>query len=66
MTKVSDWLNASNQAFSLVKMMSSISLSLYDLSYEIFTMHAPYTDIHVMHLTILWKNLQAYNTQHSV
>ena len=31
--------------------------------YKIFTMHAPYRYIHVMHLTFLWKNLQAYNIQ---
>ena len=29
--------------------------------YEVFTTHAPYTYIHVTHLTFLWKNLQAYN-----
>ena len=29
--------------------------------YKIFTTHAPYTYIHGMHLTFLWKNLQAYN-----
>ena len=34
--------------------------------YKKFTMHAPYTYIHLMHLTILWKNLQAYNIQDSV
>ena len=34
--------------------------------YEIFTTHVPYTYIHVTHLTILWKNLQAYNIPHSV
>ena len=28
-------------------------------------MHAPYTYIHVTHLTILWKNLQEY-IQHTV
>ena len=35
-------------------------------AYEIFTTHAPYTYIQVMHLTILWKNLQAYNIGDSV
>ena len=34
--------------------------------YKRFTTHAPYTSIHVMHLTILWKNLQAYNIGDSV
>ena len=34
--------------------------------YEIFTTHSPYTYGHITHLTILWKNLQAYNIQHSV
>ena len=34
--------------------------------YEIFTMHAPYTYIHVLHLKVLWKNLQAYNFGDSV
>ena len=34
--------------------------------YEIFTTHAPYTYIHVTHLIILWKNLQAYSIPHTV
>ena len=34
--------------------------------YKIFTMHATYTYIDVMHLTFLWKNLEAYNIQDSV
>ena len=39
-------------------------LSPYVISH--YDMHAPYTYIHVMHLTILWKNLQAYNIGDSV
>ena len=34
--------------------------------YESFTTHGPYTYIHILHLTILWKNLQAYNIGDSV
>ena len=52
--------------FSLVKMTLQISLSLYDLSLQDFSTHAPYTYIHVTHLTFIWKNLQAYNIQDSI
>ena len=34
--------------------------------YKSFTTHALYTYIYVMHLTFLWKNLEAYNIQDSV
>ena len=34
--------------------------------YKILTMHAPYTYIHVTHLIILLKNLQAYSIPHTV
>ena len=34
--------------------------------YDIFTMHAPYTYIHVTHLTFLWKNLHATEKYHDI
>ena len=33
---------------------------------QIFTTHAPHTYIYVIHLTFLWKNLQAYNIEGTV
>ena len=52
--KLSHWLRQCRQ-----------ELHPYMISpYEIF--HAPYTYIHVTHLTSLWKNLQAYNIPHTV
>ena len=66
MKKFSDWLNARNQVFSLVKMALLIPLSLYDLSLQDFN-HTCTLHIYICHTShILWKNLQAYSIPHAV
>ena len=65
-TKLPDWLDFLNQAFSLVMMLSSISWSLHDLSQQDFihTYTLPIYTCHTPH--ILWKNPQVYTIQYSV
>ena len=49
-----------------VMILFSISQSLYDFSNKILNTHTPYMYMHVMHVTFLWKNLQAYNIGDSI
>ena len=56
--KFPDWFYSQNQDFSLVETMLLISRSLHDFPQQDLTMHAPYTYIHVMHLTFYGRTLK--------
>ena len=64
-TQFSDWLIFQNQVFYWSKQCHQY-LHPYDLSLQDYTTHTLYTYIHVMHLTSLWKNHQAYHIGDSV
>ena len=56
--KFPDWFNSQNQVFLLVKTMSLISQFLVIYPNKILTTRAPYTYIHVTHLTFCGRTLK--------
>ena len=64
--KLSDWFNSQNRVFYWLR-QCHLYLGPYLISTnQSFTTHAPNTYIYVIHLTVLWKNLQAYNIEGTV